>query len=277
MAYSEASIAKLAQIIKDPAKRNGLLAKLTIARASPAAGSDVDLEVSTESMFQEVVTVTRDVVLDTVQGSPYALSTASAVNASFQDPIANLISTDTFTANAFNSSNVTAQTMSNTASASAGSAAAMAPVGFFVGKSVQAAIQYVTETKPLKEKVGAFRRMLHQEPSEADFKKELEKIFTKDVGGYAVTANVALRALQLAVRHYPERIKERLEKLKALFENLKVRSHDEVASAFTSCVEAHKAVRHVLKVHHYTEKMIVNLAMVRVFSSQLKRKVFFEV
>jgi hypothetical protein len=45
---------------------------------------------------------------------------------------------------------------------------------------------------------------------------------------------------------------------------------------FTSCTEAHKAVRYVLKVNHYTEKMIVNLALARVFSDELKKKVFYQ-
>lgn len=267
---------KFAKILQNPAERNGLLAKMRSANSSHVEGAEIDLPVLNESIFSEIFEVSRDVVIDTAQSMPFALSTSSAVNQSLQDPIANLVSTNTFTANAFSATGVTAQTVGNVAAGTAASAAAMAPVGLLVGKSVQAAIQYATETKPLKEKVGAFRNLLHKQPSEDDFKSELKQIFTDEVGGYAVSANVALRALNLAVRHYPGRIKERLEKLKSLFEKLKVRNHDNVASVFTSCSEAHKAVRYVLKVHHYTEKMIVNLALARVFSDQLKKKVFYE-
>jgi len=268
---------KLAKKLSNPAERNGLVSKMTNANSALVQASQLDPEIPNESLFSEVTEISRDVVVDTAQGMPFTVLTSSAVNPAFSDPIGDQVTKNTFTANLFNSSGVTAQTMNNTAAATAASSAAMAPVGFLVGKSLQAAIQYATETKPLKEKVGAFRKKLHKENfSEDEFKKELEKIFTKDVGGYAVNANIALRALHLAVRHYPGRIKDRLEKLKTLFEKLKVRNHDNVASAFTSCSEAHTAVRYVLKVHHYNEKMIVNLALVRLFSEQLKKKIYFE-
>lgn len=265
---------KLAKLWSDPAQKNALLAKM--ANVRNVSISDVDLEVSSESTLSQVLDISYEVVVDNVQALPYTLSTSSVVSSSLSDPIADSINTGGFTTNAFSASNVTSESIAATAEAAAGSSAAMAPVGFLVGKSVQAAVQYVTETKPLKEKVGKLRKLLYRDNTEEQLNDELKQILKKDVGRYAVTANIALRALHLAVRHYPERIKERLDKLKALFDKLKVRNHDNVASVFTSCTEAHKAVRYVLKVNHYTEKMIVNLALARVFSDELKKKVFYQ-
>lgn len=266
---------KFARLLQDKNKRNNLLNNMMSANSSHVNESEIDLQFSNESLFSNLLEVSRDVAVDTIFSLPSTIVTSSVVGAS--DQIAESVSKNTFTANAVSASGVNAQTVGNVAAGTAASAAAMAPVMFLAGKSAQAAIQYITQTKPLKEKVGAFRNLLHKQPSEDDFKSELNLIFTSKVGKYAVSANLALRALNLAVRHYPERIKERLEKLKALFEKLKIRNNDNVASSFTSCSEAHKAVRYILKVHHYTEKMIVNLALARVFSDQLKKKIFYEI
>jgi hypothetical protein len=236
----------LAKKLINPAERSGLISKMTSTALSQR--SQIDLEITNDGLFSEVKEIVKEVVIDAVHGQ----ATEEA-------------------------GDLVQQNISGALSGTAGSAAALAPVGLLVAKSVQALIQYTTETKPLKEKIGVIRKKLHKENfSEDDFKSELKKIFSKDVGGYAVTANIALRALNLAVRHYPGRIKDRLDKLIALKKILKERRKDNIASCFSSCSEAHKAVQHILKVHHYNEKMIVNLALVRLFSDQLKKKIYHE-
>jgi hypothetical protein len=124
----------------------------------------------------------------------------------------------------------------------------------------------IHQKQQLHAKSGKIRQMLFSSDDAKTIEAEFDALM-KELN----TAKV-LRILNLCANHYPSRIEDRFKKMKDALEKVKSRTPFQ----FTSCVEAQKFVRYLLKVHHYVGKQMTYTAILQVWVETLRKTAFHE-
>ncbi len=141
----------------------------------------------------------------------------------------------------------------------------MAPISFLIGKAIGQYFYSRDINRPVMNHVGKLRKMMHYGNTE-ELEKELKKVWDGKIN-----QKQAVRAMTMCSRHYPERVKDRLDKLKTLLEKLNLVTV-QARSPYGNCPEAQKAMRYLLKVHHNAEKHLVHLALLEMVIDEVYNK-----
>jgi hypothetical protein len=262
--------------ITDIAVKNRGKSIQQVANTAPQITNPVFLDIEEEDDdSSEVKEAVGLVVFDSAIGLPFAISTNPEIAKNAVDPIANAANPNGINAALIGHASPEAgQTLTATVEGAAASSAAFAPLGFALGKGIEAAIEYYKTNLPVQNKVNAMRKLLQNDASTEDEIKEGMEEMLK-----GIDEKMALRALNKCTNHYPKRIHARLKKLQDMCSKLNESTtslNSRYESVFSTCGEAQAFVRHILKVHHYIDKQAVHIAMIRSLIQLLQKRAYRE-
>jgi len=235
----------------------------------PSEFGEVEGSLSTVG-FDDVKDTTLDNIVGTTQGLPYTILTNDHIVSKGVDPLANLVThgTQGFDANLIGHvGHVTGQEILKQAGGAAVGSAVFAPVGFLISQGLGLLLENLRQNRPVQNKVSKMRQNFHGGLSKQEVEKFLLEM-AKDLDQSKV-----LRALEMSANHYPKRIKDRLDKLMDLCNQIKLRTP---VIDLKGCDEAQALVRYVLKINNNIEKQILNVALLQIWVRILSKRCLHE-